>query len=482
MPAKKSTGAAAEVAEKARLDKLLHEQREAFHNTGAPSYEERMEHLDTLLSVTRERTDDLAAAMSADFGNRSMHETLTSEVFTTVSLVKYVQKHLKEWMQPEKRRVSPVFWPGRAHVRYQPLGVVGILSPWNYPYYLAAAPLLYALAAGNRAMVKPSEITPKTADVIRDMMARTFPEDRVAVVTGGAGIGAAFSSLPFDHLFFTGSTSVGKSVMKAAAENLTPVTLELGGKSPAIVAPGYSPRKAAERITAGKFFNAGQTCVAPDYVLAQKDDVDELVVELRNHIERFYPTLADNPDYTAIVSDRHFARLLGVVDDARAKGATLVEIKPAGEELLPGHRKMAPTLLLDITDEMVAATDEIFGPILPIVAYDGIDDAIRYVNRRPRPLALYCFDEDESRIDRVLEHTISGGVCVNDAVLQVAQDDLPFGGVGQSGMGAYHGPEGFYAFSHARGVFSQGRINTQFLLRPPYNATQEKALRYLINK
>ena len=444
-----------------------------------PSYDQRIARLDALQRGVLKHKDELVEAVRADFGNRSRHETILAEVFSLLSEIKHLKKHLKGWMKPRSRAVALTFQPASAKVIYQPLGVVGVIAPWNYPFQLALGPTAAALAAGNRVMVKPSELTPRTAELVERVLSEAFGKDLVAVVTGGAEVGAAFSALPFDHLLFTGSTKLGKLVMKAAAENLTPVTLELGGKSPCIVHESFPVEKAAERIAYGKCFNAGQTCIAPDYLLVPRAMVQPLSDALQAAVKRSYPTLGDNPDYTAVVNERHYTRLRGLLDDARARGATVVECS-GGEQLDPGKHKLAPTLLLDVDDEMAVMQEEIFGPLLPIVPYDSLDEAIAYVNDRPRPLALYYFDYDGKRADQVLSKTTSGGACVNETIMHFAVEDLPFGGVGPSGMGAYHGPEGFETFSHKKAVFQQSRLNGAGLIAPPYGDRINKMLKMLV--
>jgi coniferyl-aldehyde dehydrogenase len=340
-------------------------------------------------------------------------------------------------------------------------------------------PLATALAAGNRVMLKPSEMTPATTALLAAMLAETFDEEQVAVVTGDAKIGSAFSSLPFDHIFFTGSIPVGRAIMRAASENLVPVTLELGGKSPIIVDHGYSLRTAARRIAYGKCANGGQICVSPDYLLLPKGETEDFIAAYRQEVDTQYPNIGDNPDYTSIVNDRHFSRLSGLVEDAKAKGARVIELgtrQPSGSQ----SRMFPPVLLLDVTDEMAVMQEEIFGPILPVVTYDGLDDAIAYVNGRPRPLALYFFGNDAESQRRVLERTTSGSVLVNDTILQYAQDDLPFGGVGPSGMGTYHGAEGFKTMSHAKAVFRQARFNLADLFRPPFGKVYDFLLNVML--
>jgi coniferyl-aldehyde dehydrogenase len=464
------------------LGASLAKMKERARKNGAPTYDERIASLDKLERALLARKGAIADAISRDFGNRSKHETLVAEVFIVLGAIKHTKAHLREWMEPEEREVGFVFLPASIEVRPQPVGVVGIISPWNYPVQLALAPLVQVLAAGNRAMIKPSELVPETAALLHDLIAETFPEDQVTVVTGGPEVGEEFSRLPFDHLVFTGSTRVGKVVMRAAAENLVPVTLELGGKSPTIVAKDFNVKTAADRIVAGKLFNAGQTCIAPDYVLVPAASRDAFVEACQEAVAKMYPTLLANPDYTSVVNDRHYARLTGLVEDAKTRGARIVELNPAGEKLdaASGTRKLAPTLVLDPTDEMTVMQEEIFGPVLPIVTYQSLDEAIDYVNDHPRPLALYFFSHDKTATDRVLNETISGGVSVNETMLHVAQDDLPFGGIGPSGMGAYHAHEGFESFSKKKPVFRQARVNTTGLLRPPYGKLIDRMLKFIV--
>ena len=449
-------------------------QRETF-----PSYETRRNLLDRLLTTCLQRRDDIAAAASKDWGHRCQVDTLLGDVFPTLNSIRYARSHLRSWMRPERRSTGLVFLPGQNRVRYQPLGVVGIIAPWNYPFQLCVEPLVYAIAAGNRVMVKPSEITPHTAALLSDLLGEALGPEWVRVVQGDASTAQAFTALPFDHLLFTGSPRVGKLVMRAAAENLVPVTLELGGKSPALVHPDYPLDKAAASIATGKCFNSGQTCVAPDYVLVQRDQLQALADAIAHCVRRRYPTITDNPDYSAIATDGHFTRLRHLLDDAAKAGATVVELKADGEE--PGQqRKIAPTLVTGVTPEMAIMQDEIFGPILPLVPYDSVEEAIAFINARPRPLAFYYFDHSGTRVDMVLKQTISGSAAINECLLQFAQDDIPFGGVGTSGMGAYHGQEGFATFSHKRGVFHQSRMNMMHLQEPPYGSRMERLLKFLL--
>jgi coniferyl-aldehyde dehydrogenase len=456
--------------------------RAAQRKQGAPDYDARIELLTKLEKGILKRKHDMARAVSKDFGSRSTHETLITDVAVTVNGIRHARAHLHEWMAPQPRETELTALPAKCEVQLQPLGVVGIMSPWNYPIYLALGPLTYVLAAGNRAMIKPSELSPETSALLADFVAETFDEDMVTVVNGGADVGEAFSRLPFDHLVFTGSTRVGKLVMRAAAENLVPVTLELGGKSPAILGDDFPVDVAAERIAWGKLLNAGQTCIAPDYVLVPKGKRDEFVGRFKDAVAKMFPKLVDNKDYTSIVNDRQFQRLSSYLDDARGKGATLVEINPAKEELDEAKRKLFPTLVLDPKDDMIVMQDEIFGPILPVLTYKTIDEAIDFVNDRPRPLALYLFSHDGDTTERVLSQTVSGGVTINDIHWHAAQSDLPFGGVGPSGMGHYHGLDGFLQFSKAKPVFYQSRLNAAGIVRPPYGGSVDFLLKLLFGK
>ena len=444
-----------------------------------PGLEERRSALDALDALVRENVEAICAAIAADFGGRSAHETQLLEIFPSLEAIGHARRRLRGWMKPQRRATSLWFLPGRSRVMFQPLGVVGIVVPWNYPLYLAIGPIVSALAAGNRILVKMSEAAPATGELFARLAAKHFDPARLAVVNGDVEVARAFVSLPFDHLLFTGSTEVGRSVMRAAAEHLTPVTLELGGKSPAIVGRGMPVAEAARRVAHGKCLNAGQTCVAPDYALVPEERVEDFVRAACDSIAALYPALRDNPDYTAIINARQRDRLQGCLDDAAAKGARIVEVNPAGETFA-GSPKMAPRIVTGVTSDMRLMQDEIFGPILPVVAYRSLDEAIAFVNARPRPLALYFFDHDRGAIERVVAETISGGVTVNETILHLAQDDLPFGGVGASGMGEYHGRAGFETFSKGKAVFFQSRLDGLALFRPPYGRRIESLLRFLL--
>ena len=439
-------------------------QRDAGPPPDAAERNRRLRNLDALL---REHAADFCAAIDRDFNGRSVHETQILELFPSFGAIRHARRHVRKWMQPRSAPTNFWFLPGRSRVVPQPLGVVGIVVPWNYPLYLAIGPLVGALAAGNRVMIKMSESAPATGQLLARLVAERFDPAVVTVVNGGPEVARQFTALPFDHLLFTGSTEIGRHVMRAAAGNLTPVTLELGGKSPAIVGRGIDVAEAASRIMYGKCLNAGQTCIAPDYVLVPGDRVDEFCGAARAAVGRLYPRLRDNPDYTAIIDARHRARLAGCLDEARARGATVIELNPAAESL-EGSAKVAPALVLGAPDDTRVMREEIFGPLLPVVAYGTLDEAIAYVNARPRPLALYVFDHDRGAVDRVIERTVSGGVGVNETIVHIAQDELPFGGVGPSGMGEYHGRAGFDTFSKRKAVFHQSRVNGLKLFRPPY--------------
>ena len=445
------------------LHSLLDMQRKAYAAHPFPPLAQRQQWLKSLRQLLSREREVLIDAISQDFSHRSPDETLFAELMPSLHSLDYTLKHLKRWMRPSSRSVGMTFQPASAKVVYQPLGVVGIIVPWNYPLYLAMGPLIGALAAGNRVMLKLSEFTPATGLLLKDLLGRIFPEDMVAVVLGEADVGVAFSGLAFDHLLFTGSTHVGKLVMRAAAEHLTPVTLELGGKSPAIVSADVPLKDAAQRIAWGKSLNAGQTCIAPDYVLVPQDRIEGFVEAYRQAIHSFYPTLIDNPDYTAIINERQLARLERLQVDATLKGARLIPLYDQGQ-----RRRMPHALILDVNDDMQVMQDEIFGPLLPIVPYTHLEQALAYINARPRPLALYYFGYNKTEQQHVVHNTHSGGVSINETLLHVAIDDLPFGGVGHSGMGHYHGHEGFLTFSKAKGVLIKQRLNSSLMIYPPY--------------
>jgi acyl-CoA reductase-like NAD-dependent aldehyde dehydrogenase len=462
------------------LQACFNAQKRAWMEQGGLSPERRHEALGALAEALVRRADSFTAAIAADFGHRSPHETKLADLYPVIASLRHARRHFRRWIKPRRRPIQWMFQPGSGRVLYQPLGVVGIVSPWNYPVQLALSPLSGALAAGNRVMIKPSEMTPRTSALIEDVIAEVFDPAEVAVVQGGPDVAKAFTHLPFDHLLFTGSTQVGRQVMQAAADNLTPVTLELGGKSPALIASDYPVEKAAERIAVGKLFNAGQTCIAPDYVLVPRGKQETFVAAYRDAVSKLYPTLESNPDYTAIISERRHARLRHLIDDARERGAQVHEINPGGETLDATQRKLAPVVLTDVPEHAQVMEEEIFGPILPVIAYDDLEQSCGFINARPHPLALYLFSHDTAATERVLARTQSGGVAINDTLLHCVQEELPFGGVGPSGMGAYHGEAGFRTFSHARSVFRQARFNGAGMTKAPYGSRMNRLLSMLL--
>ena len=425
--------------------------------------------------MVRGYADRFGAAISADFGNRPAIETALLETAGTIGAIRHARRHVAGWMRPERRATGRNFWPGSSSLRHEPLGVIGIVSPWNYPLQLAVSPLVDAIAAGNRAILKPSEATPRFSALLQEAIAAHFGEDEVAVVTGGPEVGAAFAAMPFDHLLFTGSTAIGRKVAQAAAEALVPLTLELGGKSPAIVCPSASLTKAAEGIAWGKFVNAGQTCIAPDYVLAPADRVSEVADAIMAQVRKLYPDLG--ADYASMVGERGFDRLAAQVEEAKAGGATVIVHGTTADRTT---RRFPPTIVVAPPLDGGLMEQEIFGPVLPIVGYDDLDAALAFVADCPHPLALYCFAEKQAEVDRVLDRSQSGGVTINGTLLHIAQESMPFGGVGASGMGGYHGKAGFERLSHARAVFRVGRINLLKLLFPPYGARAQRMIKMIM--
>ncbi|MDR2872174.1 MAG: coniferyl aldehyde dehydrogenase [Xanthomonadaceae bacterium] len=440
-----------------------------------PSLTQRRDDLMRLRTVFKERMPQMVQAISADFGHRSPYESLLADGMTVLNGIDYLRKHLRAWMKPRRIRIGWRLWPARAELRPQPVGVVGVISPWNYPVNLALMPLATAIAAGNHVYLKPSEHTPRTTQFLADLLAEVFPSDRVAVAVGDARVAGEFSELPFDHLFFTGSTAVGRKVMAAAAANLTPVTLELGGKSPAIVCDDYPIARVAARLATGKWFNAGQTCIAPDYVLVGPARRDALIDAFHEQIRARYGPSANHADYTRIITPDHYARLQAYVDDARARGWDVLTLAEGD----PAQCVFPPTLILDPENDARVMQEEIFGPVLPIVTIDSLDDAIAYIRRRERPLALYPFSASRATVNRILQAVLPGGVTVNDTLLHFAVDALPFGGVGASGIGAYHGKAGFDTFSKMLPIVWQARHANSDLLKPPY-AGIAKLIRFLV--
>lgn len=432
-----------------------------------PSLDERLAHLKALRAAVLSHKEALAEAIAQDFSARSRHETLIAEIMTTVAGIDHTTQHLKMWMRPQRRKVGLLFAPARNTVMLQPLGVVGIMVPWNYPVQLSLLPLVGALAAGNRAIIKLSEFTPHTNAVIQQLLSSCMPPEWAVAIEGDVALSSAFAAMPWDHLLFTGSTSVGRLVMAAAAPNLTPLTLELGGKSPVIVAPDANLQTTADSIVFGKLLNAGQTCIAPDYVWVHHTQRQAFVQAMQQAVARLYPTLRNNPDYTAIINERQHARLQSWLQEAQAQGARITLCNPA-KESFEGTRKMPLHLIEDAPETCRVMQDEIFGPLLPIKTYNYVTEAMATINAGPRPLALYLFSHDRTVQGVVLEQTHSGGVTINETLLHVAQDDMPFGGCGPSGMGHYHGYEGFLRLSHAKAVHMRGWFNSARLAYPPY--------------
>lgn len=465
----------AEQQQIARMRRLFDTQRAAFAAAPMPGYAARRASLNRLKDALVANRERFVAAVSADFGGRAGPETM-AEILTVVHHIRYCQRRLRRWMKPQRRGTSLLMATTKAMVYTQPLGVVGVVVPWNYPIALSAGPLVFALAAGNRVLVKMSETTPRTAELMRHVLSEAFDERQVGVVLGETETAREFTRLPFDHLLFTGGSDIGRLVMREAAANLTPVTLELGGKSPTLISDDVPMDLAAERICFGKALNAGQTCVAPDYVLCPAGRVDEFVDAFGAVLGRMYPGLVRNPDYSAVVNERHYRRIKAYLEDARAKGAEVIELNPGGLSPEPGSRKLPLYLVKGATGQMKVMQEEVFGPVLPIVAYEHLQEAIDFINARPRPLALNLFDFNAERRARVLNGTHAGGVCINDAVSQFIAEDLPFGGVGESGMGHYHGYEGFLTFSHQKAVFQRPRLNTGKVLYAPHGGWLQRLL------
>jgi len=461
------------------LGALLRVQQNAFQADMSPSLAVRLDRLKCLNLLVESHAQEFAAAISSDFGTRSPIEIRITETLFLQSGIRHAMRNLSRWMKARRVSTAFAYRPGRSMILRQPLGVVGIISPWNYPLQLALAPLIGALAAGNRALLKPSELTPAFSQALAESIAKTFAVDEVSVVTGDASVGKQFAALPFDHLVFTGSTAVGREVAQAAAKNLTPVTLELGGKSPAIIDASCNLDGVIDRIAWGKLINAGQTCIAPDYMLVPRRDVDRFVARLRTSMTRLYPKFRSNPDYSGIISERHLRRLRELIEDARGRGATVIEVEPLDSPVAAAGRQLPPTLLLNVSESMRVMSEEIFGPILPIIPYDTLAEALAYINRHERPLALYWFGQNSAARDQVLAGTIAGGVSINDTLLHIAQEGLPFGGVGASGQGHYHGEFGFRQFSKEKPVFIQSRFSGGGIIRPPYKPSIERVLRWL---
>ena len=466
---------------------ILDAQRKSFLNAQPESMAVRRDRLDRAIAMLVDHAEDFCKVMSEDFGHRSREQSLMTDMGPSIQALKHARKHFESWARGEKRK--PMFPLGllgsKAELRFQPKGVVGIVAPWNFPVGMVMVPLADIFAAGNRAIAKPSEYTENTSALFAEIVPKYFDASEFAIVTGGPDVGQAFTSLPFDHMIFTGATSIGRHVMRAAADNLTPVTLELGGKSPTIIGRSADKKKAASRVTMGKMMNAGQICLAPDYLYVAKEDENEMIENVKQSVAEQYPTLLHNDDYTSVINARHHERLQGYLPDAVEKGAEAIEVNPANEDFSStnGH-KMPLTILRNVTDDMKVMQEEIFGPILPVKTYDSMDEVVDYVNANDRPLGLYYFGTDKAEEEKVLSRTTSGGVTVNDVIFHVAMDDLPFGGVGPSGMGHYHGYDGFKEFSHQRAVYRQTGVDVAKIggFKPPYGKAAAKAIAQAVKK
>ncbi len=455
-----------EITSQEALAETFLQQKAHFASNTYPSYQDRIRDLTKLKAILIDNQEAFIDAMSKDFGHRSADDTRLGDILSSVMGINYAIKKLKGWMKPEKKHIGILFQPAKGKVVFQPKGVVGIIAPWNYPVFLAFGPLTTALAAGNTAMIKMSEFTPHTNVLLADLIAKHFSHKQVAIVCGEADMAAAFSSVAFDHLFFTGSTGVGKLVMKAAAENLVPVTLELGGKSPTIIDENIDIKVAVSRLILGKTLNSGQTCVAPDYIFCPENKVAELTQAFKDAYQNMYPNTQDNNDCTCIINKSQKARIDDLLTDAKAKGANITPLTADNGD--SSSRKMPLTILTNVNDDMSVMQQEIFGPLLPIIGYKKVEEAITYINSKPRPLALYICSFNKAFQQYILLNTHAGGVCINDAAFHVINDDLPFGGIGASGMGQYHGSEGFKTFSHGKAVLSRGHISLGSLLFPPF--------------
>ena len=479
-----SANGAANGALSADMQRILENQRASHIAEGAPSAKKRIDWINRSIALLISHQREIADAISSDFGHRSQEQSLLADVMGSIGPLKHARANLKKWMKDEKRTPNKPLGllRAKAHIEYQPKGVVGIISPWNFPINLTFAPLAGVFAAGNRVMIKPSEHTPAASALMKEMFAKEYDETEVAVFVGGPDVGQAFTSLAFDHLLFTGGTAIAYHVMRAAAENLVPVTLELGGKSPTIISQTGNIADAAAKIMTGKTLNAGQICLAPDYVMMPKGDIKEFAQAATASVEKMFPTMKDNPDYTSIINQRHYERLQSYLEDAKAKGAKVIEINPADEDFSQQpYNKMPPHLILDASDDMKVMQEEIFGPILPVKGYDDLQEAVDYVNMNPRPLGLYFFGDDKKEQKQVLENTTSGGVTINDVIMHISMEDLPFGGIGPSGMGSYHGKEGFLEFSHAKSVYTQSPMKmVAEMFRAPYGPKHRKILKQQI--
>lgn len=471
-----------------KMNSTLQMQRDAYLKEGIVSAETRIDRLQRGVDVLIKYNEKITDALNTDFTCRPREVTLLTDVGAGIAPMKHAIKHLRSWMKPEKR---PTMFPfnlvgGRSRIEYQPLGVVGIIAPWNFPVNMVFAPLAGVLAAGNRAMIKPSEFTPATSALMAEMIAEAYDPAEIAIFDGGPEVGQAFSNLPFDHMIFTGATSIARHILTAAARNLVPVTLELGGKSPVVISRSADIEKSLGRIMTGKTLNAGQICLAPDYLLVPEEKLHEVIAAAQKAVAQMYPRILDNPQYTSVINERHFERLNGYLAEASERGQKIIPINPAKEDFSTqqGTLKIPPTLIPEPADDLKMMEEELFGPLLPIRTYNNFEETISYINSKPRPLAAYYFGDDKQEETALISRTTSGGVCINDVVMQVAQEDLPFGGVGPSGMGAYHGLKGFQTFSHAKSIYRQSSINIAKLggMLPPYGKATESTIKMQLKK
>jgi len=471
-----------------KMREKLQIQRESYLQEGFVDAGTRIDRINRAIDVLIHFSSKISDALDSDFGCRPRQVTMLSDVLGSIASLKHAKKHVKLWMKSEKR---PTAFPlnilgGKSRIEYQPKGVVGLVAPWNFPVSMVFQPMSGIFAAGNRIMIKPSEYTPSTSSIIDEMIKNAFSEEEGISISGGPEVGQAFSSLPFDHMIFTGATNIARHVMASAAKNLVPVTLELGGKSPVVVSRSAKLEISLQRILLGKTLNAGQICLAPDYLMIPEESLDEVIDLAKNIVSSMYPDIGNNPQYTAIVNERHFKRLSGYLDEAKERGLNLISLHPSdyGTPDNVNSRKIPPVLIPNPPEDMAIMQEELFGPILPVKTYRDFEECISYINSKPRPLAVYYFGEDNSEENDIISRTTSGGFCINDVVMQVAQEDLPFGGIGDSGMGSYHGLEGFRTFSHAKSVYRQTKINFAKLggLMPPYGENTEKSIRMQLKK
>jgi coniferyl-aldehyde dehydrogenase len=471
-----------------QMNTVLETQRADYLKEGVVSAETRIDRLERGIDVLIKYHDKVVEAVNADFTCRPREVSLLTDVGASITAMKHSKKHVRKWMKAEKR---PTMFPlnlfgGRSRIEYQPLGVVGIIAPWNFPISMVFSPLAGVLAAGNRTMIKPSEFTPATSALMAEMIAEAYDPKEVAIFDGGPEVGQAFSSLAFDHMIFTGATSIARHIMAAASRNLVPLTLELGGKSPVVISRTADIEKSLGRIMLGKTLNAGQICLAPDYLLVPEEKLHEVIAAAQKAVTQMYPKLLDNEQYTSVINERHYQRLNGYLAEAEERGQKVIPINPAGEDFSQqqGTLKIPPTLIPEPADDLKMMEEELFGPLLPIRTYREFEETIDYINAKPRPLAAYYFGEDKQEENAFVSRTTSGGVCINDVVMHIMQEELPFGGVGPSGMGAYHGFKGFQTFSHAKSIYRQPKINIAKLggMLPPYGKATESTIKMQLKK